>query len=190
MRGNTSGLTGFGTTGSSFSAGSAVRRNEGINAEGYLPNFPPVESKIWLTGDLPYGFRGGAFATYSLGNFFTPTFQITPRFRFQAGGLTGSSLDGELLTAVDGQTTLLEERRNRKYPSRSNLDLRLERRFKGPGFDWLATADAFNVLASDAVIERNLTINDQISTDPTSTFAAPRRRVNPLAIQLGMRVEF
>ncbi|HZJ00161.1 MAG TPA: carboxypeptidase regulatory-like domain-containing protein [Gemmatimonadaceae bacterium] len=187
LRGNTSGLTAFGTTGSTFSAGSAVRPNEGINAEGYLPNFPPVESKIWLSGELPYGFRGGVFATYSLGNFFTPTFQITPRFRFQA---SSSLLDDELLTAVEGQTILLEERGNRKYPSRSNLDLRLERRFKGPGFDWLATADAFNVLASDAVIERNLTINDQISTDPTSTFAAPRRRVNPLAIQLGMRVEF
>jgi hypothetical protein len=189
LRGNTSGLTGFGTTGSSFSAGSAVRPNEGTNAEGYLPNFPPVESKLWLTGELPYGFRGGVFATYSLGNFFTPTFQITPRFRFLAGG-SSSLLDDELFTAIEGQTILLEERGNRKYPSRTNLDLRLERRFKAPGFDWLLTADAFNVLASDAVIERNLTINDQISTDPTSKFAAPRRRVNPLALQLGMRVEF
>lgn len=189
LRGNTSGLTGFGTTGTSFSAGSAVRPNEGINDEGYLPNFPPVESKIWVTGELPYGFRGGAFASYSLGNFFTPTFKITPRFRFTAGG-SSSLLDDALFTAVEGQTVLLESRGNRKYPARSNLDLRLERRFKGPGFDWLATADVFNVLASDAVIERNLTINDQISSDPTSIFAAPRRRVNPLALQLGMRVEF
>jgi hypothetical protein len=189
LRGNTSGLTGFGSTGTSFSAGSAVRPNEGLNDEGYLPSFPPVESKVWLTGELPYGFRGGVFASYSLGNFFTPTFEITPRFRFTAGG-SSSLLDDALFTAVEGQQILLESRGNRKYPARTNLDLRLERRFKGPGFDWLATADAFNVLASDAVIERNLTINDQISTDPTSIFAAPRRRVNPLALQLGLRVEF
>ena len=166
-----------------------MRPNEGINAEGYLPSFPPVESKIWLTGELPYGFRGGVFGTYSLGNFFTPTFEITPRFRFTANG-SSSLLDDALFTAVEGQQLLLESRGNRKYPARTNLDLRLERRFKGPGFDWLATADAFNVLASDAVIERNLTINDQISSDPTSIFAAPRRRVNPLALQLGLRVEF
>jgi hypothetical protein len=187
LRGNISALTGFGATGTTFSAGSAVRPNEGINEEGYLPNYPPVESKMWLTGELPYGFRGGVFGTYSLGNFFTPTFQITPRFRFTAAN---SALDDELFTAVEGQTILLESRGNRKYPSRTNVDLRLERRFKGPGFDWLATADVFNALASDAIIERNLTINDQFSSDPTSIFGAPRRRVNPLALQIGIRVEF
>jgi hypothetical protein len=148
-----------------------------------------MEGKLWFSGELPYGFRGGVFANYSLGNFITPTFQITPRFRFQAG-TPGSLLDDQLFTGVQGQTILLEERGNRKYQSRTNIYLRVERRFKAPAFDWLAIADLFNATASDAVIERNLTINDQISSDPTSKFAAPRRRVNPLALQLGLRVEF
>ena len=55
---------------------------------------------------------------------------------------------------------------------------------------WIATADLFNATSSNAIVERNLTINDQVNTDPTSIFAAPRRRVNPLALQLGFRVEF
>jgi hypothetical protein len=56
--------------------------------------------------------------------------------------------------------------------------------------NWVLTGDLFNATASDAIIERNLTINDQVNTDPTSIFAAPRRRVNPLALQLGLRLEF
>jgi hypothetical protein len=71
-----------------------------------------------------------------------------------------------------------------------NLDLRLEKRFEVDRFAWVTSADLFNALASDAIVERNLTINDGISTDPTSVFGAPRRRVNPLALQLGIRVEF
>ena len=84
LRGNIGGLTGFGTTGTQFSAGAAVRPNEATNFFGYLPNFPSFESKVWIGGELLYGFRGGVFGTYSLGNYFAPSFQITPRFRFQA----------------------------------------------------------------------------------------------------------
>ena len=71
-----------------------------------------------------------------------------------------------------------------------NADLWLERRFISRPGSWIVSADLFNATASDAIVERNLTINDQISNDPTSIFAAPRRRVNPLSLQLGVRVEF
>jgi len=189
LRGNIGGLTGFGTTGTAFSAGSAVRPNEAINFEGNLPSYPPFESKLWVTGDMPWGFRAGAFASLSVGNYFTPTFQMNPRFGFQ---LTPelSPQDDALFNAVRGQTILLEERGNRNYPAHPNLDLRIERRFAAPGFNWVFTGDLFNALGSDAIIERNLTINDQAVLDPTSIFAAPRRRVNPMALQLGLRVEF
>jgi len=188
LRGNIAGLTGFGTTGTSFSAGSAVRPNEAINFEGYLPNFPSFESKVWLTGDVMYGFRAGVFATMSLGNYFAPSFQLNPRTRLVA--FDNTNLNDSLFHQVIGQTILLEERGTRKYQPRTNLDLRLERRFVAPGFAWTFTGDLFNATASDAIIERNLTINDQTIGDRTSAFAAPRRRVNPVALQLGARVEF
>lgn len=188
LRGNVAGLTGFGTTGTEFSAGSAVRPNEAINFEGYLPGYPSFEIKAWAGADLMYGFRGGAFVTTTLGNYFAPSFLISPRFQYQASNST--MLGDSLFDQVRGQTLLLEARGSRKYQPRSNLDLRLERRFATPGFAWIASADLFNALSSDAIVERNLTINDQVNTDPTSTFGAPRRRVNPLALQLGLRVEF
>jgi hypothetical protein len=188
LRGNIGGLNGFGTTGTEFSAGAAVRPNEAINNDGYLPDFPSFESKTWIGGQLPYGLRGGTFITTTLGNYFAPSFQISPRFRFQASDL--SPLADSLFDQVRGQTIFLEERGARKYQPRFNVDFRLEKRIATRALNWVLTGDLYNAFASDAIVERNLTINDQVNTDPTSIFAAPRRRVNPLALQLGMRVEF
>jgi hypothetical protein len=188
LRGNVAGLNGFGTTATEFSAGAAVRPNEGINSYGYLPDFPSFEGKTWLGGDLMYGFRGGAFVTTTLGNYFEPSFQISPRFRFQASDKT--FLDDSLFDQVRGQMLLLEERGSRKYQRRTNIDLRLERGFATNGIGFVATADLFNAFASDAIVEKNLRIDDAVDTDLTSVFAAPRRRVSPLALQLGLRVEF
>ena len=39
LRGNIGGLTGFGTTGTAFSAGAGVRPNEALNYFGNLPNY-------------------------------------------------------------------------------------------------------------------------------------------------------
>ncbi|MBA2708132.1 MAG: hypothetical protein H0U59_10045, partial [Gemmatimonadaceae bacterium] len=121
------------------------------------------------------------------GEYFTPVFQLNPRFRLQASD--GSLLPDDLVDGVRGQSILLEDRGSRKYQGRTNLDVRLERRFQIREFAWFVTADLFNALGSDAIVERNLTINDQISTDPTSTFAAPRQRVTPRALQVGGRIE-
>ncbi|HVF38370.1 MAG TPA: carboxypeptidase regulatory-like domain-containing protein [Gemmatimonadaceae bacterium] len=186
--GNVPGLTGFGANGTSFTAGPAVRPNEALRYEGDLPNFPAFESKVWLSGRLPYGVQGGIFTSFSLGEYFTPVFQLTPRFRLQASD--GTLLPDELFDGVRGQTILLEERGSRKYQGRANLDLRMEKRFAVRSLAWVVTADLFNALGSDAIVERNVTINDQISTDPTSTFAAPRQRVTPRALQVGGRIEF
>jgi hypothetical protein len=185
LEGTIGGITGFGTTGTSFSAGSGVRPNEGINLEGRLPNVPAFDVKLWLSGNLIYGIRGGIFGTYTLGEYITPGFQFTPRFRMQAND--NSVLEDELFHGVLGQTIYLEERGARKYPARANLDLRMEKVVA----HWFSfTADLFNALGSDAITERNLTVNDFVTNDPTSTFGAPRRRVNPMALQVGLRVEF
>jgi len=185
LEGTVGGITGFGTTGTTFSAGSGVRPNEGINLDGRLPAVPAFDVKLWLSGNLIYNFRGGIFGTYTLGEYVTPDFQFTPRFRLQASDRT--FLDDALFHGVLGQTIYLEDRGARKYPGHANLDLRLERVF-AKTFSF--TADLYNALGSDAIIERNLTVNDQVTNDPTSLWGAPRRRVNPLALQVGLRLEF
>ena len=185
LTGTVGGLTGFGTTGTSFSAGPGVRPNEAINLEGRLPNVPAFDTKLWISGNLLYGIRGGAFMTYTLGEYITPQFQFTPRFRLQASDKT--FLGDDLFHGVLGQSIFLEPRGARKYPGHINLDLRLERVFQK---SFSLTADLFNALGSDAIIQRNLTVNDQVTNDPTSVFGAPRRRVNPLALQVGMRLDF
>lgn len=185
LEGTIGGITGFGTTGTTFSAGSGVRPNEAINEQGRLPNVPAFDIKLWLSGNLMYGFRSGLFGTYTLGEYITPTFQVTQRFRLQFSDRTFS--EDAMLHGVLGQTINLESRGARKYPGHGNVDLRLERVF-AKSFSF--TADLFNAVASDAIVERNLTVNDGVTNDPTSVFGAPRRRVNPLAFQVGLRLEF
>ena len=184
----TSFASGFGTGVPSFTAGPRVRMNESINYEGRLPNVPQFESKLWLGSQLPFGFQGGTFTTFSSGEYVTPVFEITPRFRYVASNLRElrwGELDGTM-----GQTIFLEERGNRKYGARVNVDLRLERAFTIGRAEWALTADVFNALGSDAVIANNLTVNDQVSEDPTSRFGAPRLRMPPRAFRLGSRLSF
>jgi hypothetical protein len=188
LRGNVAALTSFTSTATSFTAGPGVRPNERINYDGYLPQYPAFEARTWLGADLVYGLRGGIFGTYTLGEYFAPVFQISPRFRFQAAD--GTQLEDELFNGVLGQTMLLEERGSRKYQPRFNIDLRLERMFTQHRFEWALTADLLNALASDAIVARNLSINDQVLKDPTSIFGAPRKRVTPLSLQVGARVAF
>ncbi|MGI9043478.1 MAG: TonB-dependent receptor [Gemmatimonadaceae bacterium] len=185
--GNVAGLTGFGTSGVDFTAGPGVRPNERTNYEGRLPNIPAFDFKTWITGNIPFDIEAGAFASMTLGEYFEPAFRITPRFRFydEADRL----LPDSIFLGVIGQNILLEERGTRKYPADVNLDLRLEKRFQTRQFRAVVSADLFNALASGAIIQRNLTVNDQISTDPTSVFGAPRRRVAPMRLQLGLRLE-
>ncbi|MGH9421663.1 MAG: hypothetical protein ACRD3J_16925, partial [Thermoanaerobaculia bacterium] len=108
LKGTVGGLTGFGTTGTSFSAGPGVRPNEAINLEGRLPSVPAFDTKLWLSGNLLYGIRGGAFWTYTLGDYLTPQFQFTPRFALQASDKT--LLGDDLFHEVLGQTIFLESR--------------------------------------------------------------------------------
>ncbi len=188
LKGNLPGLTAFGTTGTTFSAGSAVRPNEGINADGWLPNINAFESKLWISAKLAKDFRAGAYATMALGEYFAPMFQINPRFRFRASDL--SPLEDELFDGVRGQTILLEERGTRKYPARMSLDLRAEQAVSTRYGEWSFSADLFNVLGSSAITQRNLTVNDGIIQDPTSLFGAPRLRVPPRALRFGAALEF
>lgn len=184
----TSFASGFGTGIPSFTAGPHVRPNEGINFEGRLPNQSRFESKLWLGSQLPFGFQGGTFMTFASGEYVTPVLELTPRFRYIASDL--SQLGDGTFDGVMGQTVFLESRGLRKHKARTNIDLRLERVFSIARAEWALTADVFNLLGSDAVIGYNLTVNDQVSDDPTSQFGAPRLRIQPRALRLGSRVTF
>jgi hypothetical protein len=140
-----------------------------------------------MTGNILYGIHAGVFANFSLGEYFAPTFQVTPRFRFQTADRV--AYEDRLFAGVFGQSLLIEERGSRKYPSRFNVDVRLEKRFDARSFDYIVSGDIFNAFGSDAIVQRNLTVNDGISLDPTSVFGAPRRRVAPLRLQVGLRLE-
>ena len=187
LKGNVGGLTGFGTAGEDFTAGPGVRPNERTNFEGRLPNIPAFDIKSWLTGPVMFGVTGGVFTSMTLGEYFEPSFRITPRFKYY--DLNDAPLADELFLGVIGQTILIEERGSRKYPSNVNVDLRLERPFDLGQFNAIVSADLFNALGSNAIVARNLTVNDGTTTDPTSVFGAPRRRVAPMRLQIGMRLE-
>jgi hypothetical protein len=187
LRGTVDGLTGFGTTSNGFTAGPGVRRNERVNYRGRLGNIPAFDSKAWLTGRLPGGIQAGILVNYSLGEYLAPAFRITPRYRFLESDR--GALEDALFAGVLGQTILIEERGTRKYPQAATVNLRGEKRFEAKGVSYVVSGDLFNAFASDAIIERNLTVNDAISTDPTSLFGAPRRRVTPIRFQIGLRVE-
>ena len=186
--GNIPGLTGFGAAGTRFSAGPFVRPNEAINSEGKLPSGSELEGKLWVTTELPARFTVGAFTSAMLGERMTPVFELSPNFHFLASD--GTTLENLLFTRVRGQTINLERRGARRYEARSTVDLRVEHRVPLRRGSLTLSLDLLNALGADDVIARNLVINDEISTDPTARFAAPRLRVPPRMFALGTRLEF
>ena len=189
LRGNVAGVTGYGTSGSTFSAGQFVRPNEGINATGFLPDALEMEGKVWVTGELRYGMRGGLVYTHTLGERFSPSFQLLGRYRYsrENGTTTGEDVPDDALRTVLGQTIFVESRGSRQYASRDILDAHLE--WHGARVPTL-TADLFNALGSNAIVSINTNIGDQDPSDPTSLFGAPRLRVDPRTLRLGLRFEW
>jgi carboxypeptidase family protein len=188
LRGNVAGVTGYGAAGTQFSAGPFVRPNEGINDWGALPGAMQLEAKFWGTARLSRSLSAGLVYTHILGERFTPTFQLDGRYRYVQSD--GSVLPDELFTRVLGQTIFVEPRGSRQYASHSIADAHLE----WTGLDRLLhgavlTADLFNVTDSHAVIDVKTTIDDQATSDPTSRLGAPRLRVPPRTLRLGLRVE-
>jgi hypothetical protein len=188
LRGNVPGVTGYGTSGSEFSAGQFVRPNEAINATGFLPDALEMEGKVWLTARLPYAMRGGLVFTHVLGERFSPSFQLLGRYRYTRENATsiGEVVPDDALRTVLGQTILVEPRGSRQYASRDIVDAHLEWHSRlGPTL----TFDLFNVLGSSALVSINTNIGDQEPSDPTSLYGAARLRVTPRTLRLGLRVE-
>lgn len=184
LRGNVPGVTGYGTTGSRFSAGPFVRPNEAINADGPLPDALELQGKVWLTARLPGGIQAGALFTHTRGERFAPSFEINDRYVYLDS--VGRLLPYRVFNRILGQSVFVEPRGSRRYGSREELDLHVEWR-RGR---YVASADAFNVLFSNAITEINTNIGDQSPTDPASFFAATRRRVSPPTLRLGVRMDW
>jgi hypothetical protein len=184
LRGNVPGVTGYGSAGTRFSAGPFVRPNEAINSDGFLPDALEMEGKIWLTARLSYSLQAGLLFTHTLGERFAPTFRFENRYTY-ADGL-GAVLPYTLFPQILGQSMFVEPRGSRQYASRDVMDAHLEWRPRGR---LVVTMDVFNVGGANALTLINTNIGDQTLSDPTSFFGAPRLRVAPRTLRVGLRVD-
>lgn len=184
LRGNVTGVTGFGTTGTGFSAGPFARPNEAINNYGALPDALELEGKVWLTVRLPHALQGGVLYTHTLGERFTAGFQFFGRYRYTDS--LGTDLPFEIFRSLLGQTLFVEPRGSRHYASRDVVDLHLE--WRSPKLAVL-TFDLFNALGSNAVTSVNTIVGNRLDADPTSSFQAARLRVAPRTLRIGIRVD-
>jgi hypothetical protein len=178
------GVTGYGTTGTQFSAGPFVRPNEAINFDGVLPDAQQFEAKLWLTARLPFAMQGGLLLSHTYREMFAPTFAFNGRYVYR--DTLGTILPSRLFQRILGQSEFVEPRGSRFYPSRDILDLHLE--WRAPRRAVVAV-DLFNALGSNAITLINTNIGDQTPSDPTSTFAATRLRVAPRTLRVGLRVD-
>jgi hypothetical protein len=183
-RGDVSGVAGFGTTGTRFSAGPYAHPNEAINNYGPLPDAQELEGKVWVAARLPYAFQAGLLYTHILGERFTAAFQFAGRYAYtdSVGGLVPAPVFRSLL----GQNVFVEPRGSRHYASRDVVDVHVERR--GPKFAVL-TLDLFNALGSNAATGVNTIVGNRYDADPTSFFMAPQLRVAPRTLRVGIRVD-
>ena len=184
LEGNVPGVTGYGTTGSEFSAGPFVRRNEAINSSGFLPDAHELEGKVWATVRLPYAMQGGAMYTHILGERFAPTFEFLNRYAYTDS--TGKMLPDPLFLHIYGQSLFVEPRGARRYASRDLVDLHWEWRTARRA---TITADLFNAFGANALTSINTNIGDQDANDPTSVFGAARLRVAPRTLRVGLRID-
>ncbi|MEX2154467.1 MAG: TonB-dependent receptor [Gemmatimonadaceae bacterium] len=184
LRGNVPGVTGYGTTATRFSAGPFVNPNEAINSYGNLPDALLMEGKVWLTARLPYSMQGGLLYTHTIGERFTPSFQVEGRYVYRWRALT--PIPDKLFGHSFGQSILLEPRGSRHFASRALVDAHLE--WRSPRRAVL-TLDLFNVFGENELVGIKTTVEDQFPSDPTTLFGAPRLRVSPRTLRVGLRVD-
>ncbi len=188
LRGNVAGVTGHGTTGTEFTAGPFVRPNEAINSVGPLPDASELEAKVWLTARLSRSLHAGLLYTHVTGERFTPTFQLDGRYRYTDPD--GNEVPYDVFKQVIGQTIFVEPRGSRRYASRTTVDAHAEWNARTQSrIGFVLTADLFNLTGSHALLNVKTSIDDQSTADPTSYLGAPRLRVAPRTLRLGLRVE-
>jgi len=197
LQGNLNSLTGtddYTTSG----AGPFVRLNEQANFFGNLNNQSEVEVKLATGGNLPFGFRGGAFVTYFSGDATTPTVTISDlllEFALLEDPLSGVpprpvGLRGYFFQTTAGQRIFVQPRGSYRYPSRTSLDLHLERGFGFGSTEVSLALDAFNALGANTISEIQTSVNGNLDPDAFSLYGQTRQRVPPRTLRIGAGVRF
>jgi hypothetical protein len=196
LQGNLDNVGGYDETGD-YMAGQFTNPNQGVNADGLLPNSSVAEIKTWVYGALPASLRGGLLFSWAAGDRYTPRFELSPSlYRYNVP--SGATLSSHLLFPVNGQPVFVEKRGAEAYPERVQLDLHLERGVRTGVAEWVLEVDAVNVLGHDTPTAWNTTVNqglnysvdsDQAGLE-TGFYRAVRDRVPPRAVRLGATVRF
>lgn len=186
-------------------AGPWVRPNEQTNFYGGLNNQSRFEFKAQLGGLLPWGFRGGAFVTFFTGDRVTPTLTVNslllemqvPSQQNQpcmANPVRPDQCDvrGFFLNAANGHRIFVQPRGSYRYPSRTSVDLHLERSFLTRGGEFLAQFDAFNAFGSDALTSIQTSVNGLFDAlmPGYSEYGQVRGRVPPRTLRFGAAYRF
>ncbi len=169
--------------------GPFVEPNGQLNYDGKLGNFSPWDFKLRMSGQLPWGVEGGAFLTYTSGDFWTPTLDVSRQLFFDAelpGGGT-VELDDRLFRNTVGQSLFTEPRGSRQFEGRTNLDLRLQKVLRLRRHDVIVGAEVFNVFNANAISDLKSALNNQDPSDPTSLVGAVRLRQQPTTFRLNVQ---
>jgi hypothetical protein len=193
LKGNLNSVTGnddYTTSG----AGPFVRLNEQTNFFGDLNNQSRFEFKLQAGARLPAGFRGGVFLTHVEGDRVTPTLTISDlalEFQLPDTSTTGElpvRLRAYLFHFTNGHRIFVQPRGTYRYPSRTSLDLHLERAFRLGRGQVQVSLDAFNALGASTVTEVQTSVNGSLDRDFPSLYGEIRQRTAPRTIRVGVTV--
>ncbi len=206
LKGNLDNVTGYEDP-QEYSAGPYVRVNESVNAYGYLPNYAASELKVSFYGNLWWQLRGGVYYTEATGDHYSPRFTLSGMGGYEYQRTISSRPAGYLwhglFNTSEGQNIFVGPRGAPTMPTRTRLDVHLERALPGPLANAYASLDMFNVFNSDAVTKFNASVNNgrnyyffltppfgEPRIDANEYYAAVRQRVAPRTIRLGIVVSF
>jgi hypothetical protein len=168
--------------------GPYVAPNARLNMAGNLPNFAPWDFRLRMTGQLPWGVEGGGFLTYSSGDFWTPTLDLSRQLTYAVDAVDGAiSLDRQLFRNANGQSVFVESRGSRQLASRHNLDVRLQKVLALRRHDVIVGLEVFNVFNANAITTVNEQLNAQAASDPSSLAGAARFRQPPTTFRLNLQ---
>lgn len=168
--------------------GPFIDPNGQLNFGGRLANSAPWDVRLRLSGRLPWGMEGGAFASWTSGDAWTPQLTITRQLGLDAESATGAvPLDARLVSGTVGQTLFIEPRGSRQLPAQLTVNLRLQRATAVRGHTLIVGIEAFNMLNGSAVTSVRETLNGQDASDPSTLVGAVRLRQQPATLRLNVQ---